>query len=89
VTSSGAELYSLRHMQRLVVEFKVTFTHNPPRRKRLCRPKIFLEEEVRALKEVVDDDPSLYLDEIQDSSAKSTASWPRAPSFAAPSTSPR
>jgi hypothetical protein len=66
VTSSGAELYSLRHMQRLVAEFKVTFTHNPPRRKRLCRPKIFLEEEVRALKEVVDDDPSLYLDEIQD-----------------------
>ena len=64
--SSCAKLYSLSHMQRLVAEFKVTFTHNPPRRKRICRPKIFLEEEVRALKEVVDDDPSLYPDEIQD-----------------------
>ena len=62
--SDGAQIYSLRHVQRLIKEFKVTFSPRPPSRSRR-RPAKLRAEEVAWLKDIVDGDPSLYLDEIQ------------------------
>ena len=64
--SDGSQLYSLRHVQRLVAEFKITFSPRPPSRTRRARSGKFAAEEVAWLKIIVDGDPSLYLDEIQD-----------------------